>query len=548
MKLVGTDGTRLYSFDLGPGKHELGRSAEIEFCVPDRTVSRRHATIEVSTSGIEVFIIDEGSHNGTTINSTRVTDRKQIRPGDRVSFGQVEFRLKEADATRAPMSRPTSAVLADHDVEKSMVMSVNEVLKAMPMRVTQRPELFPTLAEMARMLHLSEPQEVMLERSLELVNKVIPAGRLAVLLSQPDSDELYVAATLLPGGKDPGSFNLSKTIIGEILTNKSAMVVGDPMNDPRFAEQKSIIMSQMHSAMAVPLFDEDSVLGILYVDTTNPAHRYDDEYLSLLATFGNILASRLLSYSLLNEREERRVYEAELSRASNIQENLLTRDLPELKGYQVKAIQQQCRAVGGDLYDVAVLPNGKLVLIVADVSGKGMGAALLMANILASFRILYNVTEFTLKEVVLMVSHQLFVSSGASDFATMFIGVIDPATHKMEYINAGHNPPVVARANGDHDHLQACGTMIGAFDMDTWTVEETSLAPDDMILVYTDGVTEADRGDEQYGEKRLEDLLMKCCRQPLTEMLDTIMGDIDRFLGDAPRSDDITILSVKRTD
>ena len=546
-KLVGTDGSRLYSFDLQPGKHELGRSADMEFAVPDRTVSRRHAEIEVSADGTEVFVRDNGSHNGTTLNGTRLTDRTRMNPGDRVSFGKVEFKLKEAEAAPTLASRPPAAILSDRDIEKSMVMSVNEALKAMPSRVTQRPELFPTLSEMARMLHLSEPREVMLERSLELVNKVIPAERLAVLLSQPDSDELYVAATLLPDGKDPGSFTLSKTIIGEIMTNRTAMVIGDPMNDPRFAEQKSIIMSQMHSAMAVPLFDEGSVLGVLYVDTTNPSHRYTDDYLSLLATFGNILASRLLTYALLNEREERRVYEAELRRASSIQENLLTHTLPGIEGYDVKALQQQCRAVGGDLYDVAVLPNGKLVVIVADVSGKGMGAALLMSNILASFRILYNVTEFTLKDVVLLVSRQLFASSGASDFATMFIAVIDPATHKIEYVNAGHNPPIVMRSGGKKELLEACGTMIGAFDMDTWTLQETTLAPGEMFLIFTDGVTEADRGDRQYGEERLESLLAECCEQPLEQVLKTIMDDIDGFLGDAPRSDDITMLSVRRT-
>jgi len=463
LRLVGTDGDRLYSFVLEPGTHQVGRSGDLSFCIPDKTISRTHAVVEVSASGVEVFVTDAGSHNGTTVNGVRISKRRRLNVGDTVQFGRIEFRVRDDDQSKAGSSRPTTAVLTEHDVEKSMVLSVNEALQALPSRVTERPELFPTLSEMARMLVLVEPRENMLERSLALVNKVIPAERLAVLMVEEGSEEIYSAATLLPSGKDPGSFTLSKTIIQEIMTNRSAILIGDPESDPRFASQQSIIMAELRSAMAVPLFDENEVLGILYVDTSNPLHRYNDQYLSLLVTFGNIIASRLLNYTLLYERQERQVYEAELRRASGIQKKLLISEIPDIPGYEVGALQQQCRAVGGDLYDIATLPNGRLVVIVADVSGKGMGAALLMSNILASFRILYNVTEFSLTDVVNMVSHQLFCSSGAADFATLFVGVIDPATNRLSYINAGHNPPILVRADGRHEYLEASGTMIGAF-------------------------------------------------------------------------------------
>lgn len=305
-------------------------------------------------------------------------------------------------------------------------------------------------------------------------------------------------------------------------------------------------MSELRSAMAVPLFDEDQVLGILYVDTSNPLKRYNDAYLSLLVTFGNIIASRLLNYTLMYERQEHRVYEAELARASNIQQTLVARETPDVAGYEIGTMQQQCRAVGGDLYDVAMLPSGKLVVIVADVSGKGLGAALLMANILASFRILYNVTEFSLVEVVSMVSRELFNSSGIADFATLFIGVIDPETHKLTYINAGHNPPIVVRSDGSHEHLEPSGTMIGAFDFDDWTESETILEPDDMFMVFTDGVTEADRGGELYSDERLEKLVLASKEMAPQELLQTVMDDVIEFIQDTPRSDDITMLAVRR--
>jgi pSer/pThr/pTyr-binding forkhead associated (FHA) protein len=468
LRLVGTDGQRMYTFELRPGSHTIGRDSQQPFHVPDKTVSRSHAVIEVSPSFDEIYLTDAGSHNGTTINGVRITSRQPVAIGDKIMFGRTEFRLTEEMGLDEPTSRPTAAVMTDNNLEKSVVMSIDDALQTPPTKVTELPELFPTLSEMARMLVLPEPREVMLERSLTLVNKIIPAERLAVLMTTEDTGEIYAAATLLPGGKDPGQFNLSQTVVNEILTQRNAILINDPKSDPRFAQQQSIIMSDLRCAMAAPLFDEGDVLGILYVDTSNLTHRYDDDCLRLLATFGNIIASRLQNYMLIHEREQKQIYESELRRASAIQQNLLIGDIPEVPGYAVHAFQEQCRAVGGDLYEVATLSDGRVVLLVADVSGKGMGAALLMANILASFRILYSVTEFTLGDVVNLVSKELFHSSAPSDFATLFIAVLDPKTHVVRYINAGHNPPLLVRHDGSREYLDACGTMIGAFDFGDW--------------------------------------------------------------------------------
>ena len=549
LKLIGTDGNRLYAFELKPGEYKLGRDAALPFHIADSTVSRSHAVVEVDARSGEIYITDSGSHNGTVVNGARISQRTRVKEGDRIGFGRTQFRLKREDVSSAPASRPTAALLSEADPEKSVVIPISEALKPLPAKVTDLPELFPALSEMARILVLSEPQEEMLQRSLKLVNRVIPAERLAVLMTDSETDDIYAAATLLPGGRDPGSFKLSKTIVQEILSRQNSILIGDPTSDPRFAQQQSIIMSDLRSAMAVPLFDEERVLGILYVDTSNPVHRYNDDYLRLLATFGNIIASRLQNYTLIQERQERQVYEAELRRASDIQQTLLTRTQPEFPGYNVYTFQQQCRAVGGDLFDTAVLPNGKLAVIVADVSGKGMGAALLMSNILASFRILYNVTEFTIGEVVGMVSNQLFCCSGPADFATLFVGVIDPKSNTLTYINAGHNPPLLIHADGRFDHLEASGIMIGAFDAAQWTEVSVPMAPSDMLFIFTDGVTEAERADgAQFSEERLEALANRQYILDPEGFVSEVMNDIDRFLEDAPRSDDITMMAVKRVE
>jgi len=546
LKLIGTDGTRAYAFELIPGQHRLGRDAGMPYCVAHHTVSRNHALIEFDPASGAVWITDQGSHNGTLINGVRIADRTQLKLGDALSFGQTFFKLREELGSGVAVSRSTAAPLSAADPDRSVVIPISEALKPLPSHVIDLPELLPALSEAARISVWSESREVMLEKWLELVHRVIPAERLAVLMTDEATHDVYAAATLLTTGRDPGTFTLSRTIFNEIMTQQNSLLISDSRSDPRFASQQSIIASRLKSAMAVPLFDENRVLGILYADTANPLHHYNDDYLRLLATFGNIIASRLLNYALMQERQERHIYEAELQRASTIQQNLLTREKPEFPGYLIHTHQQQCRAVGGDLYDLAVLSDGRLVICVADVSGKGMGAALLMSNILASFRILYNVTEFSLSEVITMVSNQLCRCSGAADFATLFVGVIDPVSHELKYINAGHNPPLLLRQTGDQERLLANGVMIGAFEGMTWDEAQTGLEPGDMLFIFTDGVTEAQGEAEQYSEKRLERLALDRRALDPKEFLEAVVDNVSEFIGDSPRSDDITMLAVKR--
>ncbi len=545
LKLIGSDGTRIYSWLLRPGEYILGRGSDADFVVPDKTISRRHVLVEVPPNGQICYVTDQNSHNGTFVNGKKVETRVAVGDGDRVVFGQVEFKLLPETAGAPVGSRPFVTQLADIDPEKSVFLSLNEALKPLPPKVTDLPDVLPTMFEMAKILVLPEPQQTMLETALRLVGKVIPAERLAVLTTSDDGSDIVTQACLLPGGKDPGSFNLSRTVIDEILTLRNSILI-DPHDDPKFSSQESIVASNIRSAMAAPLFDGGDVRGILYVDTTNPVHRYNDDYLRLLASFGNLIASRLLNYELMKERQEREVFAAELRRASLIQQNLLTKSLPEIPGFAIHAFQEQCRAVGGDLYDVAVLPDGCMVFVVADVSGKGMGGALLMSNILAAFRILYRGDQFSLHRVVKLVSQQLLKYSAAEDFATVFAGMVNPNTNTLSYVNAGHNPPILVRNDGTVEYLEPSGTMIGAFDFSDWTEQSTVMQPGDSLLVFTDGITEADKGEELYGDERLVQLVTENRNLSPCDLVESVMKDVTIYVDGSPRSDDITMLALKR--
>lgn len=548
MKLIGTDGKRFYAWELDPGKYIVGRKTDCDLFVNDITVSRRHAQIEVDSSTGTIRLTDLGSHNGTLVNNERLTDSIELQVNDRIIFGDIEFKLADQSDDRLPsgtaqaIARPSQV---DH--ERSVVLSIDDALQSLPQKATEHPQLFSTLSEMARLLVLHEPREVMLQRSLELVARVITAERLAVLFTSDDLEEIYTAASILPDGKNPGDFSLSKTILREVLSDRNAILIGNPEEDSRFSSQQSIIMSKMKSALAVPLVDDDHVLGILYIDTTNPRHRYSDDHLRLAATFGNIIASRLANYELLSERQEKRLMESELRRASSIQKSMLVDTIPTVPCYSITAFQEQSRSVGGDLYDVALLPDNKLIFLVADVSGKGTGAALLMSNLLAAFRILYETPDCELCKVVTMVSRQMFRYTPPEMFATLFIGCIDYERHTMKYINAGHNPPLLTKADGTVISLEPSGTMIGAFDFGDWEESEVELRPGDLVVIFTDGVTEAENAsDDQYGDERLEEFVIASRDETTDEISRRLIDDITKFTKGAPQSDDITLLLLKR--
>jgi pSer/pThr/pTyr-binding forkhead associated (FHA) protein len=242
LHLVGTDGSRYYRWPLSSGSYTIGRTEGCDCFIPDKTVSRNHAELTVPEFGQECSLTDQGSHNGTMVNNHRVSGTVMVKAGDDIMFGQTEFRLTVGDEkVQTTQSSSVTTRLAEQDPEKSVFLSINEVLEPLPSKVTEREDLFPTLFEMAKLLGLSEPREVMLEKSLELVSRIVPAERLAVLFTSDDSDEIYTGATLLPGGKDPGTFTLSKTIIRDILENKRAILIGNVSDDSRFGKQESII-------------------------------------------------------------------------------------------------------------------------------------------------------------------------------------------------------------------------------------------------------------------------------------------------------------------
>jgi len=246
----------------------------------------------------------------------------------------------------------------------------------------------------------------------------------------------------------------------------------------------------------------------------------------------------------------RRQIEQELSIAAGIQESLFPATLPALHGSDVAARNRQARQVGGDYYDVlpidrAACQSGHL-LCVADISGKGLPAALLMSNIQATLRATLD-PHTSLCDFATRINSLLHASTPPNKFATGFLLAYDPATGSCTYVNAGHNDGILLRRDGSVQLLTTTGLPLGLFPRAAYEEGRTQLQPGDLLLLYSDGVTEAtDLQDDEFGMDRTIDVLRAFREQSAAAIVNAVLQHIDQFAGAAPQHDDITLMALKR--
>jgi sigma-B regulation protein RsbU (phosphoserine phosphatase) len=248
----------------------------------------------------------------------------------------------------------------------------------------------------------------------------------------------------------------------------------------------------------------------------------------------------------LQEILQQKKLEQELAIAAGIQESLFPSTLPSLAVSDLAARNRQARQVGGDYYDALPMDNGKHLLCVADISGKGLPAALLMANIQATLRAIIG-AHASLADLATRVNALLHASTPSNRFATAFFLVYDPATGSGIFVNGGHNDGIVLRSNGTVELLTTTGLPLGLFARAAYEEGRVSLEPGDLLMIYSDGVTEAEDGnDGEFGMERVVEVLQSYREEPASVIVDQMVKHIDAFAGAAPQHDDITLMVLKR--
>lgn len=537
-----TAGGEALRWELSDGPHRIGRASQSEIILSDPSVSKAHAEIVIETARVEIR--DLGSRNGTWVNDRRVVEPTPIAAGDRIRVGGVELKLRDAGSSSS--TRSLGATLSEPgQIHATTSLGHDAVMREI--ENARRPDhrLLRALTEAGKVLISLQPIEDVFDTVLDLAAGVIPARRILLLLSEKDGDEPVVRAARPRGSADRERIMLSRTLVDAVLRKGESLLVIDAMRDPGLRMHESIVMQNVRSAMVAPLFDNERILGLIYADTSDPTVQYDDDQLRVFTMLANLIAIKITNTHLLEAQRAKERMEQEMATASMIQQNLLPAELPRIEGYDMHARQIPCFEVGGDLYDAARTPDEMILFAVGDVSGKGLGAALLMSHVMASIRVLSE-GALSLPALVEKVHREVLRSSDSRNYATLFIARLDPRAHRLDYVNAGHNPPILLCGADPPRMLDSTSMPVGLMDGAVFEAASCEIPPGALLTVFSDGVTEALRGDEFYGEDRLIEGLRRRLGQPTDEIASGVMDDLRAFVGDEPASDDITLLLVRR--
>lgn len=510
----------------------VGRLPESEIYLDEPVVSRRHA--DIYKSDTSYYVKDMGSRNGTLVNGERISQPTEISPGDIVGIGNSQIVYEPSEGIsflkEQGAAEPTSSVSLSAPTPSGGQMMAPLVL-------------LETVADIATQMVQDKPLENLLDTILNLCVDKTHAERAAIMLQ--DEEGNLVPRAYLSRAKTQSQFAISRSIARQAIDSNQAILIRDVAGDDNLKMSESIASLQIRSAICTPLWNGEKTVGVLYVDTTAPEHQFGDIDLLFYSTLSGMIAEKIQNAMLADIAVDKRRLDAELEIATQIQHRLFPAKIPRVEGYDLSAFNRSCNEVGGDYFDVIAVDSG-IGMAIADVSGKGIGAAMLMSNLQAMLQI--RAGEFAdPSELIECINGDLISRVGEGQFITMFYLSLNPEEGRICYCNAGHNPPYLLRRNGEIVTLDVSGMPLGILPELKYERSEIEIAGGDVLLLYSDGITECmDGHDDMFGEDRLKDVLKQSAAGDAHSIRGAIFSAVDTFRQDEPYSDDMTLIVLKR--
>jgi sigma-B regulation protein RsbU (phosphoserine phosphatase) len=522
---------------LNGGNVSIGRASECTIPVRDRYLSRKHA--EIIAVGNNWVLKDLGSANGTYLNGARVEKDVRLSSGDRIRLGDTEIVFVTSEQTTDRFM-----AVADTAVQPSIAIPVQEIDVS-----TNEPVDVPrlqTLNALARELIEDRPLYELFGFIVDRVMEHLRPSRAAVALLGEDGRTFSHVEVRRSDENDNTELTISQTLLDSIVKEKKALAFMDVAHDEHLSMSKSIAMQGIRSILCAPLIVGDKVEGVLYVDYMITQRSISMDDVRLVAQIARFAAIKLETTRLREEAIEKRLMDEELRTASGIQRRLLPPAPVGIAGYTFVGTNQPSRTVSGDYYDFLVRPDGRIYFVIADVSGKGVPAGLMMAGLQVAFRIFAksNPDPATL---VTQLNASLYETLPRSKFVTLFLGRLDTATGAVEFVNAGHTPPLWIRRAGTEE-VVAGDILLGVLTSATYSNRKLQLDPGDSLVLFTDGVTEAQNaGGSDLGAAAL----VRAVRGTFGKSADVVaraIGEaVEKHAGEAEAfDDDVTVVVISR--
>ena len=342
-------------------------------------------------------------------------------------------------------------------------------------------------------------------------------------------------------------FRLDAELTGWMLKNQKPLVVNDLASDSRF-QCSERVENPIRSILSVPLVLKGRMIGLLTLFNKRTEGGFTDTDQRLLGIIASQSAQTIENARLYTEEQNLKLIQEEMRLAYDIQMNLLPKEPPHVAGYDIAGMSIPAKAIGGDYFDFLLLGEDRLGFCLGDVSGKGMPAALLMANLQATLRGQINICSSP-GECLARSNTLLFRSTDVDKFATLFCGVLDYRNHRLTCSNAGHNYPFLFTEAGEPMRLSVGGIILGCLEEFSYKEASYPLGPGDILLIFSDGISESTNADdEEFGEERIARILAANREAPAASIIDAIVREVREFSGDTTQRDDMTLLVIKRTE
>jgi sigma-B regulation protein RsbU (phosphoserine phosphatase) len=529
-------------FPLVRDRVTIGRSRESDIFLPDQWLSRHHA--EIRRDGGVFLVVDLGSKNGTLLNGDQVASTQRLRHGDVITLGEHILTFSDDTAGEDEAAPEGTRIFSAKELSDIRTRPSLD-----PEELARQSRVLGVLQEAMRKLVEHRPLAELFGQVLDLLFEAVPAERGAILLLEGEPPLPVIKASRARQGQSPPT-KVSRSIARKVVDDQKSLLMPNLMEDAAFSTQDSILSTGIRSAVCAPLLftsttgGQDSVIGLVYLDSLMRSRPFTEDDLRVVTALANLAAAKIENVRLLEESLEKRRMEDDMRVAAEIQRGLLPNKDPVVAGYGIVGSNTPSRSVGGDYYDFAV-HEGRLLFALGDVSGKGTGAALLMTVLRAAVR--GHWADGSVEEAVGRINSTVCQNVTAGKYITFFVGRLDPATGRIRYVNAGHNPPVLVRPNAPPETLTCGGMVLGMFDPIPYQEGEAVIGRGEALLVFSDGVTETwSPEDEEFAEDRLLEVASRNVVRDARGLHDAILAAVDAFANGRKPADDRTLIVIKR--
>jgi len=526
----------------------LGRHPDCDIPIDHLDTSRHHAQVVLVGGGF--FLEDLHSRNGTWLNGERIGARERLNDGDSIRISESVYEF-----CRTPSRSPAKATTSVLVEEREGAAEVRAVIPCDPSSPHDPGRSVPlmravihALSEIAQSLRKRLALDEVFPQVLDSLFKIFPAAEQGFIMFRGEDGALVPRCVKV---REPGSgqeVRVSTTIVNRVMDSQQAILSADAAGDFRFKASESLVQAPIRSVMCAPLIDADgSTFGALQIDTLNYRGRFREDDLHVFVAVATQASIAVDNAHLHEMALQQREIERDLELADQIQRSFLPSGPPLVAGYRFFDYYHPASYVGGDYYHYLPLPDGRLAIVVADVVGHGLAAAMLTAKLAAEVR--YQLlTDGRPAGAVARLNASLSATMGENHFITLVLVVLDPKSGRLTVVNAGHPPPLICLPGGEAAEIgiRESGFPLGvAKDVG---YEECSLQVPrrGLVVVYTDGIREAINAEREiYGLTRLCQRLQAASGDP-QQVGQGIVDDVRQFIANNPQADDMCLVCFQR--